>query len=124
MNEAERMPMLAEETRVSTTPMASASGLLSWKFTSKNSTLVNTVLVDSNSMIDVSAVGSATSPSYYAGGSHGGRGGLYSNNSRPTYGDLYAPVTLGEAGYGTMRGGGKLHLVVGSLQLEGDLLAR
>ena len=83
----------------------------------------NTLLVDSNSTIDVSWQGSATAPGYVAGGSHGGRGGNYSGGSRATYGDLREPVTLGEAGYGPNRGGGKVHLVAGSLQLEGELLA-
>ena len=81
------------------------------------------VVIHAGASLDLSALGSTTQPGAYAGGSHGGRGGNYSGGSRATYGDLREPVTLGEAGYGAMRGGGKVHLVAGSLQLDGQLLA-
>jgi len=92
----------------------------------------NSVVVSSNSSIDASGTSVKTNTLQsancgYAGGSHGGRGGTYNGFvSGPTYGSMTNPVDPGCAGGKAPacgRGGGVIHLTVGTLVLDGAIQA-
>lgn len=62
-------------------------------------------------------------PNYLDGGSHGGRGGLYTAPSA-TYGSLTNPVTMGAGGGSGYRGGGALLIVAsGTVTVNGTVSA-
>ncbi|MET1080944.1 MAG: hypothetical protein ABWY06_23265 [Pseudomonas sp.] len=86
--------------------------------------------VDATSRIDVSAKGDlgTSAMGAYAGGSHGGWGGIYGNGGgNGIHGDFRQPVDFGsggrDGGNGFSRGGGALTVTAKLLKLEGQLLA-
>src|SRR5690554_45458 len=96
-----------------------------------NITVVNGIEVDATSRIDASGkglVGDSTT-GIYTGGSHGGRGGDYSDyRSGLSYGSYQKPVTLGGGGRGNpgtvdARGGGAIKIVANELNLDGGIFA-
>ncbi|MCP4501458.1 MAG: hypothetical protein GY822_15975, partial [Deltaproteobacteria bacterium] len=86
----------------------------------------NRIEIDVSSKIDVSAKGLSFTGASRAGGSYGGRGGVYDIGvSNATYGSYQQPVDFGVGGYSGPLGGGVLKLVVTQeLVLEGQILAR
>jgi hypothetical protein len=89
------------------------------------------VTVESGALIDATAKGlwPLAAASGRAGGSYGGRGGLFSTGvSAPVYGDVFWPVDLGSGGRSdravpSTRGGGRIQIEAASLVLAGGLKA-
>nr|MBP7829591.1 hypothetical protein [Kiritimatiellia bacterium] len=86
--------------------------------------VTGTLAVATNSSIDVTGCGNVESGLFSrVGGSYGGRGGSSGTNlSLVTYGSLMEPVDFG-GGSLSYRGGGKVRLTAGVLQLDGMLTA-
>ncbi|MCP4391181.1 MAG: hypothetical protein GY802_23010, partial [Gammaproteobacteria bacterium] len=86
----------------------------------------NRIEIDATSKLDVSNKGLAFTGSNRAGGSYGGRGGLYTTGvPNATFGDYWQPTDFGVGGYSGPLGGGSAKLVVTQeLVLDGQILAR
>ncbi len=90
-----------------------------------------TITVDDGSRIDVTGKGSKADSTAgdYTGGSHGGKGGDYTNGrlAGPTYGEYQEPVSFGRGGRtsGTNdhRGGGAIKIEADTLTLNGKIIA-
>jgi RHS repeat-associated protein len=99
-----------------------------------NLTVIEQVIVDSSSRIDVSGKGylpgrttgntTAGGATGRSGGSHGGLGGQ-GNSGSPSvvYGDYTDPMDWGSGGTNGARGGGLARLTATSLQLDGQIVA-
>ncbi len=99
--------------------------------------ITNSLVVDSNSAVNVSGrgytdgytVGDTTSGAATgrSGGSYGGLGASASGQSNPVYGDYHYPNELGSGGAGSYgnggTGGGLVHIGAGSAQVDGQILA-
>jgi RHS repeat-associated protein len=86
--------------------------------------VANTVVVDSNSLVDVTALGGGfTGSGGNPGGSHGGLGGAAGGTPNAVHGDLYHPLDLGSGGYNATRGGGKVRITAEVMDLAGQIRA-
>ncbi len=115
---------------VLTTPVASTT------FTQGITLTATTIIVDEGSRIDVSGKGlqAETNTNYYSGGSHGGKGGVFSPYPLigAAYGSYQEPIAFGRGGCdgsgsctttGSYRGGGAIKLIATTLTLNGLILA-
>ncbi|MBP7831231.1 MAG: DUF2341 domain-containing protein, partial [Kiritimatiellae bacterium] len=94
--------------------------------------VLGTLLVSTNSSIDVSGRGyvagrtwpntTTNAASGYSGGSYGGVGGAYSGSANPIYGDFRNPDAPGSGG-AQQAGGGLVRLLVNRLELNGLISA-